>query len=143
VPQTGQIGRWRDPSHARVPISMAPSITAKSCARAAPRNRERPALMKLSIIRRFTASRSTRSQKSYREVKCRPLERAATIDSTALAPTFLDRAQAKAKRFAARREVSSEEFTSGGSTAIPISRHSLMYRTTFAVFPDSTSAART
>ena len=50
----------------------------------------------------------------------------------------LDRAEAEAN--ALRRpgvNVNSEEFTSGGSTAMPISRHSLMYFTTLAVLPDS------
>ena len=56
-----------------------------------------------------------------------------------------DRAQAEADALAVgRRKSRPLEFTSGGSTGMPISRHSLMYFTTLAVLPvsDVSSAAK-
>jgi hypothetical protein len=83
-----------------------------------------------------------------------PSARAATIESTAFEPTFLIAPRPKRMPDSPRSaplffsavlweagstgvNVQSEVFTSGGRTLMPISRHSLMYLTTFAVLPVS------
>ena len=103
-----------------------------------------PLLISDSSTRLFSSRRSTSSQNSKIDRKLRPsFLRAATIDSIAFPPTFFT--AASPNRIAAPCGVKFASLTliSGGSTAIPISRHSLMYFTTSSVLPvtDVSSAA--
>ena len=61
--------------------------------------------------------------------------RAATIDSIALPPTFFTAARPKRIDSPCGVKLASETLISGASTAMPISRHSLMYLTTSSVEP--------
>ena len=97
--------------------------------------------MKLSTTRRLTARRSTRSQKSKSERKGPSLARAARMASTAPSPTFL--MAASPKRMwptswpGTTVKCIVDWFASGGSTSIPIARHSPMYWTILSVFARS------
>lgn len=92
-----------------------------------------PALMRLSITRRLTSRRSTRQQKSSRAVNGPSACRDLTIDSMAVAPTFLIAASPKCTAPPATVNCAPETLTSGGSTRSPIVRHSSTYWTILSV----------
>jgi hypothetical protein len=103
-----------------------------------------PLLMNDSMTRRFTALKSTRSQKSKSDLKGPSFFRASRIDSTAPSPTFLIAASPKRMSFSPTTVKNmSEALTSGGRTWRPISFAEPMYSTIFSVFArsDVSSAA--
>ena len=127
--------------------SIAPSSAAITCSRL-PSESIAPALINDSSTRLFISRRSTFSQNSHRLAKpvlpvaCSSA-RAASTDSIALWPTFL--IAARPNRIASTCspaafaitlgvKLASEICTSGGTTAMPSSRHSEMYLTTFSGF---------
>ena len=91
----------------------------------------------LSSTRLFNAERSTVSHNLYRLSKCFPALRVLMIASTAPEPTFLIAPKPNRILSPSGVKFSSDLFTSGGNTLMPISLHSLIYFTTFAVFPVS------
>jgi hypothetical protein len=118
------------------PVSIAKSREARSVARWWSSESKEPLLMKLSTTLRFTARRSTLSQKSRRDWKGFS-PRAFKTTSTADSPTFL--IAERPNRIPAGTTVKwmSERFTSGGRTSIPMSRHSPMWATILSVFARS------
>ena len=121
----------------RVPCSIARSRIAHCCARFPSSASIAPALIKLSIARLFKAPKLTLSQNSNSEANLPTSLRALIIPSTAPWPKFLIAPRPKRIAGPSGVKLKSEEFTSGGFTVIPISRHSLIYFTTFAVLPVS------
>ena len=102
-----------------------------------------PLLTKLSTTRRLTARRSTRSQKSKSDWKRPPSRRARQDRLHRALAHVLDRGQAEADGRGGSSAPGttvknmSDSFTSGGSTRMPISRHSPMYWTILSVFARS------
>ena len=96
-----------------------------------------PLLTSDSITRLFSSRRSTFSQNWKIDLNAPISLRAATIDSIALCPTFFTAASPKRIASPCGVKYASLTFTSGGSTAMPISRHSLMYFTTSSVLPET------
>ena len=89
------------------------------------------------MARLFSAPKLTLSQNSNSEVNLLTSLRALIIASTAPCPKFLIAPSPKRMDGPSGVKLKSEEFTSGGCTLMPMSRHSLMYFTTFAVLPVS------
>ncbi len=96
-----------------------------------------PLLISDSITRLFSRCRSTFSQNWYTDLNAPFSLRAFTIDSIALCPTFLTAASPKRMASPCGVKYASLTLMSGGSTAMPISRHSLMYFTTSSVEPET------
>ena len=110
----------RRPNESSAPALISDSttrlfISRRSTFRKTPRTKRRPFL-----LRQFIPSRENR-------INC-------------ITPDVLDRRQSKPNRLAVRKSASLNR-TSGGSTGISISRHSLMYLTTFSGFEISESTA--
>ena len=104
-----------------------------------------PALTSASSTLRLLSRRSISVQNSSRWRKRSTRPRASRIDFTAPRPTPLMAESPKRMRSApTTAKLTSDSLTSGGSTSMPISRHSAMYRTTLSVLSrsDVRSAAR-
>ena len=101
----------------------APDVRTPACA---------PTLMSASSTFRFASRRSMRVQKSVSERNGPPSARAAMIDSIAPWPTFLT--ASSPNRIASPSTVNSRwlAWTSGGSTSMPIRRHSATAAATFS-----------
>ena len=118
--------------------SIAPSSAAITAARL-PKQSMAPALISDSSTRLFNNRRSTRSQKSHKLANSVPSARASIIDTIALCPTFLIPASPNPIASTPSLVFTGVKFESltctlGGTTGIPISRHSEMYFTTFSGF---------
>jgi hypothetical protein len=111
---------------------MARSAAAASRARPRPAPSNAPLLMSASTTLRFTLRESTRSQKSKSSVNGFSA-RAARIDSSALSPTPFTPPSPKRIFPATTEKSTSDSFTSGRSTAMPIARASAMKRTILSV----------
>ena len=116
----------------RCPYSSASSSAAIICERLAPVESKAPHLIRDSMTRLFTFFKSTRSQKSYREVKGPSLRYSITA-SMALSPTFFTAASPKRILSPSTVKTLSLELMSGGRTAMPWLRHSTIYFTTPSV----------
>ena len=104
--------------------SIARSCCSISPRREWPRESKAPALISDSMVRLLQTGRSTLARKSLKEVK-RPLAlRVAMIEETTFSPTL--RIAPRPKRMSVPTGVNwcSESLTSGGSTLMPIRRHS-------------------
>ena len=137
--RTGPPGRFRGRARraGRLPWRLPPRRTSAT----APPSSESmaPARIRLSIMRRLTAPRSTFSQNWCSDWK-RPTSCARAADGFhGRLAQVLHRAQAEADGAGPSSGVKlhSLAFTSGGRMVMPISRHSLMYFTTLAVLPVS------
>ncbi len=89
-----------------------------------PRESNAPALISDSIVRLLQTTAGTLSRKSVKLVYAPFVCRASTIASTTFAPTL--RTAVRPNRMSAPTAVkfAADELTSGGSTVIPIRRHS-------------------
>ena len=104
--------------------STASSCTISSARRGWPNESNAPALISDSMMRLLQQSRSTFSRKSVKEVN-RPLSRRVLmIDSTTFAPTLRTAPSPKRMSPSTARNHRSESLTSGGSTLMPMRRHS-------------------
>ena len=92
-----------------------------------------PDLIRLSTTLRFRSWSNIRSQKSIKSVKGPPLLRSVSRPLMKLRPTPFN--ATRPKRIPSPTTVKSawDSFTSGGSRAMPMVRHSAMYSATFSV----------
>ncbi len=107
--------------------STAPSWISISARRVSPSESKAPALMSDSIARLFATGVGTFLRKSWKPVK-RPFSSlACRMPETTLWPTL--RTAPRPKRMSSPTAVKNpiDSFTSGGSTVMPMRRHSLRY----------------
>ena len=122
-----------------LPRSIASSNMANCSARCPSRDSVAPHWIRDSRTRRFTCLKSTRAQRSNKSRKGRRfLSR--RMASIAWVPTFLTASSPKRIAFPSTRKERPLRFTSGGSTSMPMRRHSSTYSATFSGCPSRLSA---
>ena len=115
-------------------LSKTRSRTCSSARRFAPSESKAPARIRLSMARRFRSCPYILRQKSSNEEKLPFLARSDSTACTNPRPTFLTAAIPKRRLpCSATVKSASDSFTSGGNSAIPISRHSAMYSATLVL----------
>jgi len=112
--------------------SRSLSWTAISWLRLAPKPSKAPARIRFSTARLLMSLSYIRSQKSWKPVKSPPRSRSRTTAWIKPRPMFLMATRPKRMPSGSTVKLSRDRFTSGGSRAMPMSRHSLMYSDTFS-----------
>jgi hypothetical protein len=88
-----------------------------------------------SITRLLHTVTGTLRRKSAKPVKAPLARRVATIASTTFVPTFRTAARPNLMSCPTGVKLAADAFTSGGSTLIPIRRHSFRYRADLSLSP--------
>ena len=110
------------------------SYTASSCDRRAPMLSKAPLRIRFSTARLFMSPQSyIRSQKSCKDVKLPPCSRSRTTDWIKPRPMFLMATRPNRMPPGSTVNRSLDRFTSGGSSAMPQSRHSPIYPATLSL----------
>ena len=120
-----------------ITVSMACSWIMARPRRACPSESNAPALISDSITRLLHTLTGTLRKKSAKLVNASLAVRAATIASTTLVPTFRTAARPNRMSPPTGVKVAAEALTSGGSTVIPIRRHSFRYSALLSLSPDT------
>ena len=113
--------------------STADSCTSESERRVCFSSSKAPALISDSMVRLLHTTSGTFFRKSLKDSKCPFSSRAAIMPSTTFAPTLRIAPMPKRISFPTGAKVRVDSFTSGGSTVIPMARHSLRYRASLSL----------